>query len=83
VWLQDILRERLRFDGLIFSDDLGMAGAFTVGDVVARAEAAMTAGCDMVLACNEPADVDALLDRWRPPANPRLAERAARMAGYR
>ncbi len=81
VWLQEILRERLRFPGLIFSDDLGMAGAFTVGDVVARAEAALAAGCDMVLACNEPADVDALLDRWRPGAQPELAARAQRMAG--
>lgn len=81
VWLQDILRGRFGFDGLIFSDDLGMAGAFTAGDVVARAEAAAAAGCDMVLACNEPGDVDALLERWRPPPNPRLAERAARMAG--
>lgn len=80
VWLQDILRGRLRFDGLIFSDDLGMAGAFGAGDAVARAEAAVSAGCDMVLACNEPRDVDALLDRWRPATAARLAARTAAMA---
>jgi len=80
VWLQDILRGRLGFDGLVFSDDLGMAGAFGEGDVVARAEAAVGAGCDMVLACNEPRDVDALLDRWRPAAAMHLAARAAAMA---
>lgn len=80
VWLQDVLRGRLGFDGLIFSDDLGMAGAFGAGDVVARAEAAVGAGCDMVLACNEPRDVDALLDRWRPAASVRLAARSATMA---
>ena len=81
IWIEDILRARLRFDGLVFSDDLGMAGAFTAGDIVARAEAALAAGCDMVLTCNEPDAADDLLSRWRPPAQPRLADRSQRMAG--
>src|SRR4030095_3448941 len=46
-WLQEILRGQLGFDGLIFSDDLGMAGAQGVGDLVARAEASVAAGCDI------------------------------------
>ncbi|MFO1414394.1 MAG: beta-N-acetylhexosaminidase [Burkholderiales bacterium] len=79
IWLQDILRGRLAFDGLVFSDDLGMAGAGTAGDLVARADAALAAGGDMVLACNEFAAMDDLLSRWRPAASPDLARRAERM----
>ena len=81
VWLQDILRGRLGFAGLIFSDDLGMAGAHAAGDIVARAEAAAAAGCDMVLACNDHTASDELLSRWKPAAQPDLARRAARMEG--
>jgi beta-N-acetylhexosaminidase len=77
VWLQDILRGRLGFDGLIFSDDLSMAGARLAGDIVARAEAAFQAGCDIVLACNDPDAVGTLLSRWNPEPGPDLARRCA------
>ena len=79
IWLQEVLRRRLGFAGLIFSDDLSMTGAQGAGDIVARAEAACAAGCDMVLVCNDPAAADALLSRWRPNPQPDLELRCSRM----
>ena len=78
-WLRQILRGDLGFQGAIFSDDLSMEGAKVAGSAVDGALAALNAGCDMVLLCNQSIDggqaVDALLDglqtaqasgRWHP-----------------
>ncbi len=69
-WLQKVLRERLGFNGAIFSDDLSMEGATVGGDVTTRSLAALHAGCDMVLLCNRPDLADELLDNlvWKMPA---------------
>lgn len=80
VWIDQILRGRLRFDGLVFSDDLEMAGAHSAGDIVARADAALAAGCDVVLVCNDFAAMDGLLERWQPPASEDLSRRWQPMA---
>ena len=82
-WLQKVLRQSLGFDGLIFSDDLSMEGASTAGGLPERARAALEAGCDMVLLCQNPAGQDELLEALagRPIAEPRRLERMRHRGG--
>ncbi|MGD9582777.1 MAG: beta-N-acetylhexosaminidase [Lysobacterales bacterium] len=51
VWIQQILRARMGFAGIVFSDDIGMKAADTVGGIKRRIEAHLAAGCDLVLVC--------------------------------
>jgi beta-N-acetylhexosaminidase len=52
VWIEDILRAQMGFKGVVFSDDIGMAAAFSAGGVKARIDAHLDAGCDVVLVCH-------------------------------
>ena len=79
VWIR-MLREEFAFDGVIFSDDLSMEGASVAGGMVERAEAAWSAGCDVLLVCNAPDSVASLLQNWQPAPDPVRSARLARLA---
>jgi beta-N-acetylhexosaminidase len=79
IWLQKILRKQLKFDGIIFSDDLTMEAAAATGSITQRANAAFAAGCDSVLVCNQPDLADELLANLKYTVPKEFAPRYARL----
>jgi len=63
VWIQDILKSKLGFDGVIFSDDLSMQGALFIENIKDRVKISLDSGCDMVLICNHPEMVLEVIDQ--------------------
>ena len=80
-WIQNALREEMRFEGAVFTDDLSMGGAAEFGDIVARADAALAAGCDVLPVCNDRPSVAKLLDELKFEVAPAAHLRLVRMRG--
>lgn len=79
-WIQTVLRQQLNFDGVLFSDDLSMQAACVAGGADARIQAALSAGCDMGLVCNDRAAACLALEGIQDLPLPNQA-RLARMRG--
>jgi len=81
IWLKEILRRQLQFQGTIFSDDISMAGAEFAGNYIDRTVSALNAGCDMVLVCNNQQAAIEILDNLKRDADPGSQVRLIRMHG--
>ena len=65
IWLKDILRKKMGFKGLIYSDDLSMEGAAASGRPSIRAQKAKDAGCNVLLICNKREAAQEIVDTVR------------------
>jgi len=80
IWIKQILRQELCFEGVVFSDDLTMAAARSAGTIELRAELALSAGCDMILVCNDQGAVVEVLEwlgKQGHPGNSKLSKMKA------
>lgn len=78
-WTKQILRRELGFDGVVFSDDLSMAGAAASGNHAERAALAIQASCDVALVCNDRAGTIEIVDYFGADVAP--AKRLTRLRG--
>ncbi|MBS0358977.1 MAG: beta-N-acetylhexosaminidase, partial [Proteobacteria bacterium] len=80
-WLQKILRQELHFKGIICSDDLMMEGAAALGDIPTRAQKALSAGCDLLLVCNNRKAAKEVLASLKNYKNPSTSEQLSKLRG--
>lgn len=80
-WITTQLRGELGFSGAVITDDLSMVGASVAGSMTERVNLALEAGCDLLLLCNAPAEVPAVLESLRDYVNPPGQLRLARLHG--
>jgi beta-N-acetylhexosaminidase len=80
-WIKSYLRGELDFKGAVVSDDLSMKGAAVAGSVETRVRRALDAGCDLVLVCNAPDQVPAVLESLEGYVNPTAQLRLTRLHG--
>ena len=82
-WITNVLREKLGFNGMVFTDCLSMAGvAKLIPDPAQRVQLALAAGCDMALLCNDRSAVEQVLENCVVPENPQLAARVELMRKF-
>jgi beta-N-acetylhexosaminidase len=82
LWIRDVLRGELGFQGVVFADDLSMGGAAAAyGDILTRARQALAAGCDMLPVCNNRPSVIELLDQLDCDPQPASSLRLVRLHG--
>ena len=81
LWIRDVLRGELGFQGVVFADDMSMKGAAAYGDIVTRCRQALAAGCDMLPVCNHRPSVVELLDKLDCEPQPASSLRLVRLHG--
>src|SRR5579862_1380000 len=82
-WISGVLRGQLNFQGLVIADDLKMAAASAAGGLVERAERALGAGCDVLLACNDRPGAEQLVQELQVKPDPVAQLRLVRMRGHK
>ena len=60
-WINNVLRDKLNYKGLIFSDDLSMLGSGNES-LSNKVEMSLDAGCDMVIICNDRSGVKEVIE---------------------